>query len=146
MCIRDRQNKALLEATEKISDKVECIRGNVELALEVNSLHISECKARVGSIEEWVQGQATTISEFVSEQEHQFEELTQQINRLQRTCMPASQTTYVYKYIDEPNSQPKFFGHEADNPLQFLRACERNMEAVNNILSEVDKINWVVLS
>ena len=58
--------------------------------------------------------------------------------------MPASQTTYVYKTIDEPNSQPKFFGHETDNPVQFLRSCERSMETVNDSLSEVDKINWVV--
>ena len=88
---QSKQNKALLEATEKkISDKVESIRANVEFALEVNNSRISECEARVGSIEERVQGQATTIIEFVSEQEHRFEELRQQINRLQRTSMPAS--------------------------------------------------------
>ena len=106
---QSKQNKALLEATEKkISDKVESIRANVELALEVNSSRISECEARVGLIEERVQGQATSISEFVSKQEHRFEELRQQINRLKRTSMRASQTTYVYKTIDEPNSKPKF--------------------------------------
>ena len=76
-----KQNKVLLDATEKkISDKVESIRANVELALEVNSSHISECVARVDLIEDRVQGQATTISEFVSEQEHRFKEL--------RTCEP----------------------------------------------------------
>ena len=57
----------MLEATEKkISVKVESICANVELALEVNSSRISERETRVGSIEERVQGQVTTISEFVS--------------------------------------------------------------------------------
>ena len=45
---QSKQKKALLEATEKkIPDKVESIRANVELGLEVNSSRISKCEARV---------------------------------------------------------------------------------------------------
>lgn len=88
--------------------------------------------------------QTTTINEFVSEQAQRLQELKQQIHRLQRSLIPASQTTYIYTTTDKSKTQLKFYGNESKNPVQFLKQCERNMEAVNDNLSKDDKTNRVV--
>ena len=66
------------------------------------------------------------------------------MNRIQQTTAPANQITYVYKTVDDMNAQKKFYGNESENPIQFLKQCKHNRETVNDNLSEVDKINWVV--
>jgi hypothetical protein len=39
--------------------------------------------------------------------------------------------------------QNKFNGEGNENPIEFLRQCERNVEAVGNNLTDKEKINWV---
>lgn len=97
-------------------------------------------------MEERMVNHTSTMNELVAEQEQRIQELKQQLTRLQSTSTPANQTTYIYKTFDEPNSQLKFYGREAENSLHFLKSCERerDMDAVNDNLSEMDKIKWVV--
>ena len=119
---QSRQNKAFLESAEKkITDKVESIHANVEMVLEMNNSRISECESRVMLIEERVQVQATRINEFVSKQEQRLDYVNQQINRLQRSSVPASKTTYIYITIHDSSTQVILYGNEAENSIQFLK-------------------------
>ena len=74
----------------------------------------------------------------------QIQELKQQLSRLQNTSLTANHTTYVYKTLDDTNSQLKFFGRDTENPILFIRSCQRDMETIGDTLSEADKINYVV--
>ena len=123
-----------------------CIRdsSNIETALEANNSRISKCKAKISGIEERVIHHTSTVSELIAEQDQRIQELKQQLTRLQSTSTPANQTTYIYKNFDDPNSQLKFYGRDTENPLYFLKNCERDMETIGDSLSEMDKVNYVV--
>ena len=66
------------------------------------------------------------------------------MHEIQQTTTPANQITYVYKTIDDINTQIKFFGLDNENLIRFLKQCQRSMENINDNLGDVDKINWVV--
>ena len=124
---------------------MESICANFETALEISNSWISECETRVLSVEERVQSQTATISEFINSQEQKLDYLERQMNKIEQATTPANQITYLYKTVDDMNTQTKFYGIKSENPIHFLKQCERNMKTVNDNLSEVDKINWVVL-
>ena len=84
------------------------------------------------------------MSELVAEQDLRIQELKRQMSQLQSTSSPLNQTTYVYKTLDNANSQPKFFGRESENPINFIKICQRDMVAIGDTLGEADKINFVV--
>jgi hypothetical protein len=44
--------------------------------------------------------------------------------------------TYVYQSVDEISQQTKFSGERGENPIEFIKQCESNMETVGNNLSE----------
>ena len=96
------------------------------------------------SVEQRVQSQTTAIHEFISSHEKMLDYLQRQIHELQETTTPGNQITYVYKIIDEINTQMKFSVHGKENHIQFLKLCERSMESINDNLGDVAKINWLV--
>ena len=124
-----KQNKQLLETTEKrIGEKVEIIRSNIETALEANNSCINDCEAKITGIEERVVQHTSTVSELVAEQDQRIQELEQQLTRLQSTSTTVNQTTFIYRTLEENNSQVKFFGRDTENPLRFLKNCQRDMD------------------
>ena len=135
----------MLEAAEKrISETVEAMRANIESSLEANNSRVSECEAKISGIEEKVVQHASTVNKLVAEQDLRIQELQHQMSRLQNTSSPLNCTTYVYKTLDDVNSQLKFFGRENENPMNFIKVCQRDLEAIGDNLSEADKINFVV--
>ena len=80
----------------------------------------------------------------MAEQDLRIQKLQHQMSRLQTTSSPLNCTTYVYKTLDDVNSQLKFYGRENENPMNFIKVCQRDLEAIGDNLSEADKINFIV--
>lgn len=52
--------------------------------------------------------------------------------------VPPKKITYVYQNVEEITQQTRFYGDEGENPIEFLRECERNMENIcNNMLDKI---------
>ena len=83
----------------------------------------------------------STVSELTAEQDQRIQELEQQLTRLQSTLTTANQTTFIYRTLEENNSQLKFFGRESENPLLFLNNCQREMDTIGDTLSELSLIH-----
>ena len=122
---QSKQSKQMLAAEKQISESVEVMRANIESSLEANNSRVSECEAKISGLEEKVVQHASTVNELVAEQDLRIQELQHQMSRLQNTSSPLNCTTYVYKTLDDGNSQLKFFGHENENPVNCLLYTSR---------------------
>ena len=45
--------------------------------------------------------------------------------------------------IEEWPQHLKFYGDENDNPVEFVRQCERSIDTIVNQLTDQDKINLI---
>ena len=45
--------------------------------------------------------------------------------------------------MEELTQHPKFYGDENDNPVEFLRECEKMMYTVGNQMIDQDRINFI---
>ena len=123
---QSKRSKQMLDAAEKrISETVEAMKANIEANLEANNSRVSECEAKLADIEEKVVQHKSTVNEVVAEQDLRIQELQHQVSRLQSTSSPLNCTTYVYKTLDDVNSQLKFYGRENENPMNFIQVCQR---------------------
>lgn len=140
-----KQTTKLIEATEqRITDNMEVIRQHVDLSIESNAEKITEFETKIQQLGDQVSAYDTKMGDMSAQYRHKIKELEQRLDKLQLTPSAANQTTFVYRSFDDINAQVKFYGKENENPMQFIRTCERDMDVISDHFSESEKINWIV--
>lgn len=71
------------------------------------------------------------------------ENIMGEINNLQLEVRRRPNTMWMYPAHIEDHPCPIFKGNKLDNPTEFLKACEHEMERIGTLLTEPEKIKFV---
>ena len=69
------------------------------------------------------------------EQNHKQEQIQKLMDNLELVHTGQdSRIMYVYRNMKDLNQHPKFYGDANENPIEFLRQCEKTMKSIGNHL------------
>lgn len=137
--LSDSWNERFHTVKQEQDQRIQNIQDTVEVT--VTKTNILEEKTAI--LETTVKKNEKVLSENSTHMSTLREDVFGEVNKLQLEVRRRPNTMWMYPPHSEDRPRLVFKGNKLDNPIEFLRACEREMERIGIPLSETEKIEFV---
>lgn len=100
-------------------------------------------ETRTTELEVKVDQQSQVVNQSSEEITHIKEKLNGEVNRLQYEIRHRPATMCMYDPRPDDRNRIVFEGKRKDNPIEFIRNCEREMEKIGTPLTDPENIDFV---